>query len=204
AALLRAVWGRARPLATLPPPEPGGPPQRPSFDEDGIRLPHGPAPARAADDRLAEASLAHIGAHLAHGVGRFAAGTLRPAQVALVSLIEDARVEALALRERPGLRRLWLPFHAAEPGILRTAPALMARLSRALLDPDADDPDAFVARGRTLFFADPAAWTDPGFSRRVGDRLGNDLGQMRVPFSPRSYLVEPAYRDDHAGLWEQA
>ncbi|TGD99448.1 nitric oxide reductase activation protein NorD [Methylobacterium nonmethylotrophicum] len=202
AALLRALWNRTRPIATWPLPEPGGPPQRPRFDDDEIRLPHGAAPVRAADDRLAEASLAHIGAHLAFGSGRFAAGSLRPVQVALVSLIEDARVEALALRERPGLRRLWLPFHAAEPGA-RTAPDLMARLSRALLDPGSDDPDAFVAKGRALFFADPSAWTDPGFSRRLGDRLGNDLGQMRVPFSPRSYIVEPAYRDDHAGLWEQ-
>lgn len=202
AALLRALWGRADPVSTLPPPEPGGPAQRPSFDEDGIRLPHGAAPVRAADDRLAEASLAHIGAHLAHGGGRFAVGRLRPAQVALVSLIEDARVEALALRERPGLRRLWLPFHDAEPGP-RTAPALMARLARALLDPESDDPDAFVAKGRALFFADPAAWTDPALSRRIGDRLGNDLGQMRLPFSPRTWVVEPAYRDDHAGLWER-
>jgi len=35
-------------------------------------------------------------------------------QVALVSLIEDARVEQLAIRQFPGLRRLWKTFHMAQ------------------------------------------------------------------------------------------
>ncbi|WP_298951954.1 hypothetical protein [uncultured Methylobacterium sp.] len=202
AATLRALWGIAPPIATRPRPAPGDPPQRPAFAETGLVLPHGDAPARRGDDRLAEASLAHLGAHLVHGGERFAPGSLKPVQVALVSLIEDARVEALALRERPGLLRLWRPFHKAGPGDARTATGLMARLARALLDGDHDDPDPFVRKGVALFRADPAAWTDPALSRRIGDRLGNDLGQMRLPFSPRSYTVEPAYRDDHSGLWQ--
>ncbi|ACA15163.1 von Willebrand factor type A [Methylobacterium sp. 4-46] len=203
AALLRALWGRGHPILSLPAPAPDAPPQRPTFDEAALRLPHGAAPAAAREDRLAEASLAHLGAHLAFGGGRFPIGRLRPTQIALVSLIEDARVEALALRERPGLVRLWRPFHAGAAEEAGTAAGLMARLARALLDPDHPDPDAFVARGRALFYADPRAWADPGLSRSLGDRLGNDLGQMRLPFGPRAGWSEPAYRDDHAGMWER-
>src|SRR5260370_8863893 len=33
-------------------------------------------------------------------------------------------------------------------------------------------------------------------------RLGNDLGQMRVQFNAKTYLVEPVYRDDGLGLWD--
>ena len=47
---------------------------------------------------------------------------------------EDARVEQLAIGCFPGLRRFWLPFHLAEASGVLTAPALMARLARALLD----------------------------------------------------------------------
>ena len=57
--------------------------------------------------------LAHIGAHYRYSGGRFPVRGLKPMQVALVSLIEDARVEQLAMRELPGLFRLWTPFHIA-------------------------------------------------------------------------------------------
>ncbi len=32
--------------------------------------------------------------------------------------------------------------------------------------------------------------------------LGNDLGQMRVQFNAKTYVVEPVYRDDGLGLWD--
>ena len=32
--------------------------------------------------------------------------------------------------------------------------------------------------------------------------LGNDLGQMRVQFNAKTYVVEPLYRDDGLGLWD--
>ncbi|MGO4842442.1 hypothetical protein AB4144_60260, partial [Rhizobiaceae sp. 2RAB30] len=38
--------------------------------------------------------------------------------------------------------------------------------------------------------------------RRIGDLLGNDLGQMRIQFDAKSYVVQPAYRDDNLGFWD--
>ena len=37
---------------------------------------------------------------------------LNPAQMFLIGLFEDARIEALAIREFPGMKRLWSQFHA--------------------------------------------------------------------------------------------
>jgi nitric oxide reductase activation protein len=79
----------------------------------------------------------------------------------------------------------------------------MARLARALSDPDHPDLDGFVAKGRALFAEAAAqALDDPALSLRIGRLLGNDLGQMRVQFNWRDYVVEPAYRDDGTALWE--
>lgn len=152
---------------------------------------------------LFKAAVAHATAHLSLAATRFPLGSLKPLQVALVTLIEDARVERLAIARLPGLRQLWAPYHLAKPSSLATAPELLARLSRALFDPAYEDPSGFVAKGRRLF--DAAIAADPGdaaASRRIGMTLGNDLGQMRVQFNARDYDVQPLYRDDGLGLWD--
>ncbi len=153
-------------------------------------------------DAVYLAAVVHAGTHLVHSTARFPVGRLKALQIALVSLIEDARVETLALREMPGLRRLWLPFHSATPAGQATAAGLMMRLARALIDPDYQDPDAWVTKGRTLFAAAAGRWTDPAISREIGGLLGNDIGQMRLQFNAKSYVVEPAYRDDNLALWD--
>jgi Mg-chelatase subunit ChlD len=148
------------------------------------------------------AVVAHATAHIAHTRLRFEKGTLRPLQKTLVGLIEDARVEALAIAQYPGLRRLWLQFHNAQPGTAASAELLMMRLSRALLDPAYADDDPWVRKGARMFFDARERWNDPAISREIGNLLGNDLGQMRIQFNPKSYVAEPSYRDDGNGLWE--
>ncbi len=178
-------------------------PRRTSFDENFIRVPEVfPGVPDGQSAALFRAALAHAAAHLHFGGSRFPIGSLKPLQIALVSLIEDARVEQLAIDELPGLKRLWLPFHEAAAGGALTAPALLARLARALLDPTFVDGHAWVEKGREMFLAECARWADPAISRAIGSLLGNDLGQMRVQFNPRTHVVEPAYRDDNLGLWD--
>jgi nitric oxide reductase NorD protein len=201
-AFVAALWRTAPPIRVLPP---AGfdTPRRTSFGNGVIRVPQSfrGFGGRGGKD-LFRAALAHVLAHFQFTSGRFQLGGLKPVQVALVSLIEDARVEQLALEQFPGLRRFWLPFHLAEPTGALTAPALMTRLARALLDPDYVDPHGWVSKGRDLFFADSTRWADPTISRSLGSFLGNDLGQMRVQFNARTYVVEPPYRDDNQGLWD--
>ncbi|MCH9000608.1 MAG: VWA domain-containing protein [Proteobacteria bacterium] len=178
-------------------------PRRASFDNGIIRMPEsfrGYAGRQASE--LFRASMAHIAAHFTFTPEKFPIGELKPLQIALVSLFEDARVEHLTMREYPGLLRLWLPFHVAEARGARIPPVLMARLSRALLDPAHEDDDPWVSKARRMFFDQRRNWEDPTVSRTLGNLLGNDLGQMRIQFNALTYVVEPPYRDDNLGLWD--
>ena len=199
-AYLRALWQAEPPaIATLASRAP-----RAVLAAGALHLPEcalEPALAR----RLRLASAAHAGAHLAHRGPRQARGSLEPAQLALAGLFEDARVEWLAARELPGLRALWLAFHRAGPDSASDFETLMARLARVLLDPTWHDPHLWVQTGRGLFFDGPEArglaLVDAASLRRAASLLGNDIGQMRLQFNARRYLVEPEYRDDNSHLW---
>lgn len=202
---LAALFGVRAPIVEPGPSASEAARRRASFAEGVIRMPPSfPGYRGQMAEDLFRAALAHIGAHRRHGGPRFPIGKLKPVQIALVSLIEDARVERLAMAEMPGLRRLWLPFHIAHPGGLDTAPGLMARLARALIDPSFSDQSAWVTKGRALFEAMVSAGRleEPALSREIGNVLGNDLGQMRVQFNAKSFVAEPPYRDDNLGLWE--
>lgn len=153
---------------------------------------------------LYRAVLAHALAHRRHSPKSKPVDALKPMSVAIISLIEDARVEALLIRDFPGFRNLFLRlFRHREAEQALTFASLALRLSRAMLDPDYADDNYWVQKGRDLFreaagrdLADYAAF------RRIGSILANDLGQMRVRFEPQQYCVQPAYRDDNSFLWD--
>jgi len=202
-AFVTALWGRVPLLRSFPADTAQGPQRRSAIAGPMIRMPEvyrgvQGEPARA----LFRAAAAHAQAHLVLGSGLFPVGTLKPLQIALVNLIEDARIERLAMRLLPGLRRLWSPYHVASPTGVVAAPTLLARLARALFDDTYADDDAFVAKGRAMFRAALPRIDDPAISREIGMLLGNDLGQMRVQFNAKTYVVEPVYRDDGLGLWD--
>ena len=199
-AFVSGVWGGEARLKAAPPGTAGAP--RRTVIASGVALlpaVFAGAPAGRVRD-LYRAAAAHAYAHLTTPMVRQPVLKLKPLQVALVGLVEDARVEALAIRRFPGLRRLWAGFHVAQPGGAVTTATLMARLARALLDPGYADPDGFVEKGRALFAA--ADLDDPAMSRGIGGLLGNDLGQLRLQFNAKTYVVEPAYRDDNMHLWD--
>ncbi len=199
---LLALWGQATEIAELP-----ASPSARAILGDGLLLVPGPsATATVSQQReVALATAAHAGAHVRYGQGLHERGSLKPVQVALLGLLEDARVECLAASELPGLRALWLRFHQADQTAGSDVEALFLRLSHSLLDPDHDDPHAWVRKGRGLFYSNGVGTTsalpDRAGLRRAASLLGNDLGQMRLQFSARSYEVKPAYRDDNTHLW---
>ncbi len=153
-------------------------------------------------EKIFRAGLAHVGAHLVYSTKIFPLGELKPIQVALVSLLEDARVEYLAIQTFPGLRKLWQQFHVAKPSGPKLVPLLLSRLARALIDKEYKDKDGWVQKGRDMFFDPQNDMTDPAMCRSIGVLLGNDLGQLRAQFNAKTYVVEPAYRDDNMGLWD--
>ena len=202
-AFVTALWGRPPLLRSFAGDTGQAPQRRAGIAGPLIRLPeiYRGVQGEAAYS-LYRAAAAHAQAHLVFGGPKFPVGSLKPLQVALVTLIEDARIELLAMRQLPGLRKLWSPYHVAVPAGVAAAPTLLARLARALFDPAYEDDDSFVAKGREMFEARLARLQDPAISREIGMLLGNDLGQMRVQFNPKTYVVEPFYRDDGLGLWD--
>ncbi len=201
-AFAAALWGQSVPLREVSGSSSEARPARRVAISSGIVLV--PDLLKGASNRTAprlyEAAVAHATAHVILGGPRFEPGGLKQLQIALVGLVEDARIEALARRRLPGLFHLWAPFHTAEPSALKTAPAIMARIARALFDPTFADHDGIVAKARALFEAEPDLG-DPGLSRRIGGLLGNDIGQMRIQFNAKLHVIEPEYRDDNLGLW---
>jgi hypothetical protein len=201
-AFLTALWGSPPSLRGFSGGAPGTA-RRANIAGPLVRLPEAYRGVRGEASRLLfRAAAAHASAHLMLGRGRFKVGTLKPLQLALVGLIEDARIEALAMRRYPGLRRLWAPYHIAESGGVPTAASLLARISRGLFDPTYLDDDMIVTKARALFAAAMGRLDDPTISREIGGRLGNDIGQRRIQFDAKGHVVEPLYRDDGFGLWD--
>jgi nitric oxide reductase NorD protein len=177
---------------------------RSAFDGRSLLLPGLRDDPTNAERDLAYARAAHAAAHTAFSGPPQAVGSLKPLQQVLVALFEDARVEALAMKRFPGLRRLWAPFHELRTPPSRLAPlgVMLARLSRALFDAAYADPDSWIQKARDAFRALELEASGPQHARQLGNLLGNDLGQMRLPFDAGQYAVEPVYRDDHSGLWQ--
>ena len=203
AAGIKGMWNRLPPLRALQASQALPVPRRVSLIGGVVRFPESfPGVEDPAVDLMYRAAAAHAGAHLVHSTTMFPLGQLKPLQVALVSLVEDARVETLASRDMPGLARLWQPFHTAQSSEAATVQSLMARLARALIDRSYADDHAWVSKGRRLFAEAQDRLAEPDISREIGGLLGNDIGQMRLQFNARSYVVEPAYRDDNMALWD--
>ncbi|MBT9523762.1 MAG: hypothetical protein IV105_00790, partial [Rhizobacter sp.] len=197
---LRSLWNITPTLIDITEPQT----TRPFLSPLGLHLPlH--APAHEAHAHWFQAAAAHAAAHLVFSQTRFEPAGLRPATQAILGALEDARVEWLASRELPGLRRLWLPFHAV---VLSDTPSfedLLRRLARSLLDLSHHDPHPWVIKARQLFFVDDAgdmlALRQPEALRHAASLLGHDIGQMRLQFNARLYEVMPSYRDDNSCLW---
>lgn len=202
--LLRALFDMA---PTLLPVEQGLATRRPFLSNVGLHLPEaGRALRGALAARWYEAAALHAASHLRHTIHRHDRSGLKPVQMALVGVLEDARVELLSIAGLPGLRRLWLGFHVAEPTHGDSFVVLMTRLARGLLDPSYADPHSWVMKARRMLYDATGGGREPGrltpvTLREMASLLGNDIGQMRLQFNHRDYVVEPAYRDDNACLW---
>lgn len=187
ALFLRAAWGADVRLASA------------AVDHPTLERGNTPRLVLPTPPHCHAAATAHAGAHLAHGGPPLARGTLKPLQQALLGTLEDARVEQAALRELPGLRHLWLPWHDATPALGVTFAALLRRLQRRLIDPDYQDPHPWVDKAWRLYQATDGS---PAALRPLASLLGHDLGQMRLPFDAQADVIGPPYRDDHRHLWD--
>ncbi|WP_432728800.1 nitric oxide reductase activation protein NorD [Variovorax sp. W6] len=162
-------------------------------------------PESATGPGLRRAMVAHAVAHLRHSQPARPAHTLRPMGIAIVSAIEDARVERLLCRDFPGLHGWFAASLPPLPDALDLGfAALVSRMDRLLLLPASQDDNHWVNKARRLFeeTAAGAGLEDYDAFRAIASILANDLGQMRVRFEPRDYVVPAPWRDDNSYLWD--
>jgi nitric oxide reductase NorD protein len=181
----------------------------PYVDPLGVRVPdvYDDRAGVAGIDRY-RALLAHVAAHLRWS-GSLIADNLSPFQRVAVETFEDCRVDCLAIREYPGLRRLFLALHprpdedACDPEHESCIRHRLAMFSRAALDPDHGyrNPDMldFVAR----FHAELAQ--GPSSTQAIADLAITYIARTRrqQDLSPKVYFTdtEVDYRDDNRHLW---
>jgi hypothetical protein len=202
--LLCGLSGRGMAVEALRRPALDGPPSRPILAPSHLLVPDSYTVLDGADRwALYRAAVAHAAAHLRYSPAAQPVLSLKPMGVAVVSAIEDARVERLLAADYPGVRRWFLSFvpPPPDPADLGFA-ALIQRMSRLLMDPSLHDDNHWVNKARTLFEAQAADLRDTAAFRRLASVLANDLGQMRVRFNPQQYAVPVPYRDDNAYLWD--
>ncbi len=158
-------------------------------------------PAEHSDIDYLYAAATHMSAHIEFGNEPYEASELNLMQRSMVNLVEDLRVEVLAANSYPGIKKRWLGFHKDIGDTESSAINLMRRLSRAVLDEDYQDSSLWVQKGKQLFHENRSELRQPDFSRQLGLRLANDLGQMRMPLNSGRYEQLIAYRDDNRHLW---
>ncbi|MBU0592787.1 MAG: nitric oxide reductase activation protein NorD [Gammaproteobacteria bacterium] len=148
------------------------------------------------------AAAAHSAAHLVYTNDPISAEALNPWQMAVISVIEDARVETLSIRKFPGLKHLWAQLHSIESGQGNSAGDYLNRLARALLDESFEDNDPWIAQGRVLFKQAGDRLDSNQVSWDVGVQLAHEFMVKRIPFNPRTDLLSAPYRDDNRYFWE--
>ncbi len=152
---------------------------------------------------LYRAAAAHCAAHVVETRTPISAEALNPYQMAVISVIEDARVEALSMHRFPGLKQLWAQFHTATPAMATTVGDYLDRLARALLDDSYADPDPWVAEGRVLFAQAQDRLHDNQLSWDLGVTLAHKLQiDKRLAFNARNDVLTAPYRDDNRYFWE--
>ena len=209
---LRALWGRdffMRPTAGDYESREG---YRPFIEDYFIHLPDAfdavEGNAGTVDaTQLYRAAAAHAAAHVVFTRQPISAESLNPWQMALIGLVEDARVEALTLARFPGMRPLWAQLHTAQSSQDRTAGDWLGRLARALLDPAYDDAHPWIAQGRALLAeALPRLQADPHdntVSWELGVQLAHSYRELTQgpAYQPRTDGQTAAYRDDNRYFW---
>ena len=171
----------------------------PYFDAMGIRLPdvYDERAGITGLDRY-RAALAHIAAHRRWSTAIFG-DNFSPAQRMAIECFEDARVDALAMREYPGLRRIFMALHpnpaegACNPATHSCLRHRLAMLSRALFNPPRAFPGCEDQRlGATLSCAAGAGRLQHRRDRRPGTELP---GQNPTAKRPAAQHLVCRHRD---------
>ena len=145
----------------------------------------------------------HCAAHLVFTKDPLSMEELDLVQMAIIGVIEDARVEELACQQFPGMRASWLALHPkVDFGEPQNIGELLNRLARALLQPESADPHPWVREGVRLF-REETDLSSNQTSWNIGVALSHSLGRIPLPeFNFRTDIQHAIYRDDNRTIWE--
>jgi nitric oxide reductase NorD protein len=172
------------------------------FYENKIYLPV-QVSVKQEQSRYYRAAATHAASHSVYGGAHFERADFNLMQRSIVGLVEDLRVELLAIKQFPGLRKLWLGLHPHDLEHAVNAQNLMVRLSRSVLAPAYEDTHLWVKKGKRLILDAADKLHDPAVSLHTGLQLANDMGQMRLPLNSGRYEQAVLYRDDNRCLWQE-
>jgi hypothetical protein len=124
----------------------------------------------------------------------------------IIGLVEDARVEALSVREFPGMKQMWSQFHAKVSEVsCPTDPVvgLLERLAYALLDEAVQIDDDLIRETVASFREEMAKRpADNQLSWDIGVTLYNKLGKRgAIPSLRVLESMAIPYRDDNRYIW---
>ena len=151
---------------------------------------------------LYRASAAHAACHQVYTSKQYDDTGLSALQLVLSGLIEDARIEKLAMEKFPGLRQSWSALHTATPKFGDTTVALIKRLARRLQDDSYQDSHDWVALGHRLFNEKITQENVLEWVPETGKQLAAELQAMGMSYSQSNDYIDIPYRDDNRYMWE--
>jgi len=148
------------------------------------------------------ASAAHAAAHIVFSHYDTEAEDLSNLQRLMIGVIEDARIEALAVRNFPGMKSLWIKLLPANTALDEGLQPILDRLARSLLDEDFVDNHPLVIFARDAMAAAKARLDEPGLAREMGIMLANEVITLGITLNSRTDKYSSPYRDDNRCLWQ--
>ena len=151
------------------------------------------------------ATAAHCAAHLVYTERPINAEALSAAQMECINLFEDARVEYLAIKQFPGLKKLWSRFyHVEQAADLHETVSYMMRMSRALLDENYIDKSCFIDQTAKAY---RSQLDNNANDNQIALNGGLEFYQLMAEHSKIPSLrilqnVPIPYRDDNRYVWE--
>jgi nitric oxide reductase activation protein len=207
-ATLKALWDTDLMIVPYPTALEEGIPQTPYIDAYGLRVPdiYDDRNGVSGIDRY-RALIAHLINHKHHST-KLLADNFSPMQRFVIELLEDCRIEALAMRQYPGLRRIWMGLHPAplENACNESKEACLrhraAMLSYAILNPNHGYTSPVILE-----------YVDKFHTMMVTTTSTRDVVDLAVSFVVRTRLASDSlpniyffdteidYRDDNRHLW---
>jgi hypothetical protein len=200
---LRALWGRDFFLRPTAADHEGF---KPYCENHVIHLPDAvDAIGGVSGLELYRAQAAHLAAHLCYTTAAIPGEGLSPAQMFLIGMIEDARIEYRAAKAFPGLRKLWGRLLSVDQEGAAEHPTilLLERFAHCLNDDKLSIGDAGLNRIAARFHAGIQARQDDNrFSSELGIELFELLSERKeVPSLRILESIRIPYRDDNRIVW---